>query len=120
MPFEINFFFACLGLPLMTALCSYYGELGLLQEALAFDEARPGLNYMCLLSGSFGILIMMTTILTVTLAGPIAINIAGILKDGVLTYAGFLFFDDIKATPSVMAGLGISFSGALSYLAYKY
>ena len=63
---------------------------------------------------------MMTSILTVTTGGPLAINIAGILKDGVLTYAGFLFFDDIKATPSVLTGLGISFAGALSYLALKY
>jgi len=75
---------------------------------------------MCLLSGSFGIFITITSILTVTLAGPLAINIAGTLKDGALTYAGFLFFDDIKASISVLTGLGISFTGALSYVALKY
>ena len=39
-----------------------------------------------------------TTLLTLKLAGPIGVNIAGILKDIVLTWLGFIFFTDIKAT----------------------
>ena len=119
-PFEINFFFACLGLPLMLGLCWYKEDTYLVAEALLFNEAMPGLNYMCLLSGSFGIFIVMTSILTVTTGGPMALNVAGTLKDVGLTYVGFLFFDDIKPTISVITGLGISFTGALSILGLKY
>ena len=49
-----------------------------------------------------------------------ALNVAGTLKDVGLTYVGFLFFDDIKPTISVITGLGISFTGALSILGLKY
>jgi hypothetical protein len=119
--FEINFFFACIGFPLMLSLCILQNELPDLTRVY-FDPAPEdkGLPLMILLSGCFGIVITMTSILTVTTGGPLAINIAGILKDVGLTYAGFLFFDDVKATISVLIGLALSFSGALVFLGTKY
>ena len=48
----------------------------------------------------------------VMLGGPIMINIVGTLKDVVLTYASFVFFDDTKCTKMVLVGLAVSFAGA--------
>ena len=50
---------------------------------------------------------------TVAIAGPLALNITGIIKDVFLTYAGFIFFDDVKPTWPVLIGLGLSFAGAI-------
>ena len=73
-----------------------------------------------LISGSFGILITMTALLCVTINGPISMNITGIFKDVVLTYAGFLLFSDTKVTPANIFGMSLSLFGA-SYFCYcKY
>lgn len=73
-----------------------------------------------LISGSFGILITMTALLCVTINGPISMNITGIFKDVVLTYAGFLFFSDTKVTPSNIIGMSLSLFGASYYCYSKY
>ena len=65
-----------------------------------------------------GIQITMAIMLTVTVCGPVAINISGVFKDIGLTYAGFILFDDAKTTPSVLIGLAISFLGA-AFLSYE-
>lgn len=61
-----------------------------------------------------------TTLLTLKVAGPIGVNIAGILKDIFLTYIGFLLFNDFIATGQVLVGLMLSFLGALYYVYVKY
>jgi len=71
-----------------------------------------------LLSGSMGIVITIVSLLTVTVCGPLALNITGTIKDVALTYAGFIFFDDVQATTSIIVGLGMSFAGA-SYFSYS-
>ena len=53
---------------------------------------------MICLSGSLGIVIYMSSLLTVTLCGPVAICIVGLFKDVGLTVAGFLFFTDTNAS----------------------
>jgi len=52
--------------------------------------------------------------------GPLALNIAGTLKDVGLTYAGFVLFDDVKVTNNVLAGLVLSFLGASYMVKFKY
>ena len=42
------------------------------------------------------------------------------MKDVVLTYVGFMFFDDISLTLMVAVGLGFSFFGASSYAFDSY
>jgi len=56
-------------------------------------------------------------LLCIKLAGPVAVNISGTLKDVVLTYVGFMFFDDVKMTTPVLVGLVFSFGGA-AYISY--
>lgn len=68
-------------------------------------------------SGLSGIMITITTLMTVCICGPLAVNIAGTLKDVGLTYVGFIFFDDVTLTESVAVGLTLSFAGA-SYFVY--
>lgn len=78
-----------------------------------------GLRAMLFVSGCFGFIITMNILLTITLCGPIGMNIAGTMKDVVLTTAGILFFpDDITLSKSLFCGLGISFTGA-SYFSYN-
>lgn len=55
-----------------------------------------------------------------TLCSPVAFNITGNLKDVVLTYVGFLFFNDAILTLLVGIGLLLSFSGAGSYAVDSY
>ena len=73
-----------------------------------------------MISGSFGIAITMTSLLTVTICGPLAVNISGTMKDVALTYAGFVFFENVTASPSVITGLVFSFSGAAAYSYDRY
>ena len=113
--FEINFFFALIGLPLMTFLSIYNGQMDMLTDALTGDNMQ--LKGLIIISGCSGILITISSILTVTLCGPIAQNIAGTIKDVGLTFIGFFFFDVKKATPAVQAGITMSFMGA-SYFTY--
>jgi hypothetical protein len=56
------------------------------------DTQNSSLGLQILISGSFGIMITMTSLLTVTICGPLAVNISGTMKDVALTYAGFVFF----------------------------
>jgi hypothetical protein len=60
-----------------------------------------------------------TTLLTLTLVGPIGVNIAGICKDIFLTYAGFVLFDDATPSAIVVTGLLVSFLGAIYYIHSK-
>ena len=73
-----------------------------------------------MVSGSFGIAITMTSLLTVTICGPLAVNISGTMKDVALTYAGFAFFENVQATNNVILGLIFSFSGAAAYSYDRY
>ena len=57
---------------------------------------------------------------TVAVAGPLALNVTGVIKDVFLTYAGFIFFDDTKVTSFVLIGLGVSFMGAIQTIVHKY
>ena len=61
------------------------------------------------------------TIMTVTISGPLALNISGTIKDVFSTYLAFLIFDDITPTQAVVVGLGFSFVGAIygSYDKYR-
>jgi hypothetical protein len=82
-------------------------------------EGMYGLRAILVVSGCFGFVITMIILLTLTLCGPIGLNIAGTLKDVVLTGAGIVFFpDDIVLSASLIIGIGFSFSGA-SYFSYN-
>lgn len=65
-------------------------------------------------------MITISSLLTVTALGPLAINIGGVVKDVGLTYLGFAFFDDIQPTALVLSGLVVSFLGAAYYSYDKY
>ena len=80
-----------------------------------------GLRLMLMISGCFGFVITMSILLTITLCGPIALNISGTLKDVILTAAGFFFFpDDVQVSPSLFVGLTFSFIGATYFSYNKY
>ena len=59
-----------------------------------------------------GIMITIASLLTVTTCGPSGLNISGTLKDVVLTYLGFILFDDVKPTSMILTGLAMSLAGA--------
>tara|TARA_B110000285_G_C14956416_1_gene529414 strand:- start:109 stop:363 length:255 start_codon:yes stop_codon:yes gene_type:complete len=79
----------------MLLVVNVTGEFEVLKKVL-FDEdpAANGLKLMLLFSGCFGFVITMVILLTITLCGPIALNISGTLKDVVLTALGFFFFPE--------------------------
>jgi magnesium-transporting ATPase (P-type) len=99
--FDLNFYFAIIGLPLSLAIITYNGELEQLKEIFfgnaAGEKDVTMITYICI-SGSFGILITMTALLCVTLNGPISMNITGIFKDLFLTIVGFVMFADTSVT----------------------
>ena len=77
-----------------------------------------------------GIIITCSVLMLCTICSPIAFNITGThthlpnplgnLKDIVLTYVGFMFFNDAKLTVMVAIGLFLSFLGAGSYVYDSY
>jgi len=87
----------------------------MLEQAFFSPKSDLGLCLMLLLSGSFGIVILLASLITVTVCGPMAIVISGVFKDVSLTYVGFIFFTDATPTFLVKTGLIMSFSGAIYY-----
>lgn len=75
---------------------------------------------MLLFSGTSGIVITLSILCVVQVGGPILVNVTGIIKDVFLTYLGFAFFDDLSPTAMVLAGLVLSFGGAVLALVDKY
>jgi hypothetical protein len=122
--FDLNFYFALIGLPLAFCITYHTGEFIQLQDIFFGDQDGKAADYdmvsYILISGSFGILITMTALLCVTINGPISMNITGIFKDVGLTYAGFLFFKDTKVTPSNFLGMSLSMFGASYYCWVKF
>ena len=113
--FETNFYFALVGLPLSYYVVQHNGDIEQLHDIFMNPETKDSaLATFILISGCCGILITIFSTLTVTVCGPIAINIAGTLKDVGLTYAGFVFFE-AEATRNTLIGIGLSFTGA-SYM----
>ena len=106
----------------MFIIISFTGDIDLLSQVL-FRPASDagGLRFMLLISGCAGFVITMVILLTITLCGPIALNITGTLKDVVLTTLGFLFFPkDVQLSTSLFIGLTISFTGATYFSYNKY
>lgn len=115
-PFEINFFFALAGFPTCLAITLYNNEFFDMVKMLDHPEASTFIYLVCI-SGASGIMITLSVLMCIKLAGPVAVNISGTLKDVVLTYVGFIFFDDVAMTTPVLVGLAFSFSGA-AYISY--
>jgi len=123
--FDLNLFFALIGLPLTLLITIQTGELTSLMEVFFGSPEKQyqvdySMIFYMLISGSFGIVITITSLLCVTINGPISMNIGGIFKDVGLTYAGFVFFSDASATISQVVGMGLSFSGAAYFCHSKY
>ena len=45
-------------------------------------------------SGAIGIFITLSIVCAITTVGPIAVNISGTVKDALLTYLSFIYFED--------------------------
>lgn len=123
--FDINFYFALLGLPVCFAVTYTAGEFADLQSIVTAGKFHgkaidSSMTYYIIVSGFCGILINMFTLLCVTVNGPISSNITGIFKDVGLTVLGFAFFKDAKATPQILLGISLSFIGATYYVWIKY
>jgi len=83
---------------------------------LSHPEADTFVTLVCI-SGVSGIMITLSVLMCIKLAGPVAVNITGTLKDVILTYVGFMFFEGVEITTPVMVGLVFSFAGA-AYISY--
>ena len=118
-PFEINFFFAIVGLMTSFAynffLSDNYVEM---KELAASTEANPDELLMPLmaLTGVLTVVLTISILAVVMLAGPTMVNIIGTMKDVILTYLALFYFiapDQTECCDVVfLVGLGISFIGA--------
>ena len=90
-PFEINFFFAIVGLVATLVynvlLSDNYDEL---QVIAASTTANPDelLMPMMALTGLLSVLLTLSMLSVVMVAGPTMVNIIGTVKDALLTYLG--------------------------------
>ncbi len=75
---------------------------------------------MLILCGLMGITVTLAIFLSQGVASPVAVIISGISKDILLTYLGFVMFEDANFTPCMAAGLALSFIGAASYMVHNY
>jgi len=72
------------------------------------------------LSGILGICLTMFACLAYLVCEPLTVNVAGILKDIILTYLGFILFTDAHRSTIVAVGLGVSFLGGTLYMQRSY
>jgi len=112
--FDINFFFACVGL-FVTLIynCLVTSDYQQLSENY-FTENGNTFALMLGGSGAAGIVLTLSVLSVCATGGPIMVNVTGTIKDVFLTYVGFAFFNDTKVTESVLLGLTLSFAGALN------
>ena len=77
---------------------------------------------MMVATGLLTVVLTISMLSVVMVAGPTMVNIIGTLKDVVLTYIGLQYFDasDNSGNLLLMAGLGISFIGAVHSVAIQY
>ena len=123
--FDLNFFYAVIGLPFSYIVTSYNGEFAKIYSVLSGGEflgsmPPPKMKMYMIISGGLGIWINMFALLCVTINGPISINLTSVFKDFGLTYVGYLIFSDDKVTPAGLLGIALSFFGASYYLWTKY
>eukprot|EP00347_Sterkiella_histriomuscorum_P007637 403348152 len=118
LPFEINFFFACCGLPLALIYTYQTGEIHQLTDIIEKSDTETSIWFISyvIISGVMGIVITMSVLMVVTINGPIWQNIVGNSKDIILTFVGFVFFEDAKLTLMMGTGLTLSFMGAAVYV----
>ena len=74
---------------------------------------------MMVATGLLTVVLTISMLSVVMVAGPTMVNIIGTLKDVVLTYIGLQYFD-ASGNLLLMAGLGISFIGAVHSVAIQY
>lgn len=96
--FDTLFFFACVGLPFSLGMNLYCGEFDKFDMAIKGQETPEMLMGLVLASGFFGLSTTISTLLVSNLCGPFALIFAGTLGHMFCTVAGFIFFDDAKAT----------------------
>lgn len=115
--FEINFFYAWVGFPVLLTYSLYSGEFYQLTDVLSVENPTDRFNFLLLLflSGSMGFAITMSVLLVVTLCTPFTINITGNIKNAISAVLGFILFDDIVASTTVVTGILIGFSGSCLY-----
>lgn len=115
--FEINFFYAWVGLPLLLTYSIYSGEIYMISDVFHIGDANHRFNFLLLLflSGSLGIAITMTSLLVVTLCSPFTININGNIKNAFSSVLGFVIFDNEIPSLNVISGILIGFSGSCLY-----
>ena len=115
-PFEFNFFYACIGF-VASVIYNYVITDDYMQLVNHWED--PNFRIMLLVLSTMQALFSFSIAITVALAGPLALNITGIIKDVFLTYAGFIFFDDVQPTWPVLIGLALSFAGAIKCIDAK-
>lgn len=96
----------------------YTGEIHQLTEVIDKSDSVTAFWFVSyvVLSGVLGIVITMSVLMVVTINGPIWQNIVGNSKDIILTFVGFMFFDDANLTFMMAFGLTMSFAGAALYV----
>lgn len=116
-PFEFNFFFSLTGfLSTLVYNCICTTDYEQLLE-LSSDQH---FQVMFFIFAVLGAIFSFSIAITVAVAGPLALNVTGIIKDVFLTYAGFMFFNETKVTRFVVVGLAFSFVGAVWTILHKY
>ena len=115
-PFEFNFFFTIVAFT-VTAFYSFVITSNYTQILEHLDD--PQFVTIFVIFSLVGAVFSFSIACTVAIAGPLSLNITGIIKDVFLTYAGFIFFDDANCTPCVMVGLAVSFGGAIKTIVGK-
>ncbi|CDW73393.1 udp-sugar transporter sqv-7-like [Stylonychia lemnae] len=115
--FEMNFFYAWVGLPLLTYYAVYTGEIKQLFDVLQIEDLTYRFNFLSLLilSGTLGITITLSTLLVVNLCSPFMLNINGNFKNILSAALGFVMFNDQKPTFLVVSGILVGFMGSCLY-----
>eukprot|EP00347_Sterkiella_histriomuscorum_P018313 403345983 len=123
LPFEINFYFACCGLPVALFYTIYMGEVGEFQTIFSLQQdfySQLGFIAHFTVSGVFGIVITISMLMLITINGPIAPYFVGAVKDIFLTIFSFVYFNDASFTHMVGLGLLLSFCGVAVYTYDQY
>ena len=116
--FELNFYYAWIGLPIFLVACVAFDEIHLIWHGLAYSNPSDQFYFYFLmfLSGSLGIGITLTTLLVVTLGTAFSLNIVGNFKNALSTFLSFFVFDDLKPSLMNVSGISVALFGSLIYL----
>ena len=111
------FFFSLCGIAFCCIYCCVLTND--LKEMLSLSQSEDSFMKLVCMVGAAGATSTIAMLIALGTGGTISLNAAGTVKDAILTYIGFAYFQD-KPTMTLCAGMVINAIGTANLLRFRF